>query len=109
MAIWMLEQRITCPQCNTRLEEWDPEKGGDINAYYPQTFIDPGCKVIHDAYDAERENSKDADGVPHMNGVRVRLVPKEVRMREVAERRRKKMKEEGKEIERRNIPFYPFR
>lgn len=63
---------------------------------------------MHDAYDAERENRKDADGHANMNGVRVKLIPKEIRQREVMAKRRKKMEKEGTLPERRHIPFYYF-
>lgn len=107
---WIWEKAVTCSECGTRYEEWDPELGGDIFAYYPETYLDPGCKVIHDAYDAEKENRKDQDGHSNMNGVKVKLVSKETRMKEVAQRREKAKKESGEweGKERQRIPFYPF-
>lgn len=63
---------------------------------------------MRDAYDAEYENRKDQDGKADMNGVRVRLVPREQRMKQVAARRRKVMEERGEIPERRYVPFYPF-
>lgn len=71
-------------------------------------YLDPGCKLIRDAYDAEYENRKDQDGHADMNGVKVKLVPKEQRMKEVAMRRKKAMADRGELPERRHIPFYPF-
>jgi hypothetical protein len=64
---------------------------------------------MEDAYDAARENaSKDEDGVPKMNGVRIRLVPRETAQRVAAERRRKELEEKGLTPPRYNLPFYPF-
>lgn len=63
---------------------------------------------MRDAYDAEYENRKDGDGKADMNGVKVKLVSKEQRQKEVAMRRKKAMADRGELPERRHIPFYPF-
>lgn len=109
MITWVLEQRLTCEKCGTRHDEWDPEKGGDLHAYYAQTFTDFGCKVVEDAYDAARKNSlKDRDGVPMMNGVRVRLVRKETIEREADFNRTKALKEAGALPITHSLSFYPY-
>lgn len=110
----MIEQGLKCPECGTRHDEWDPKLGGDIHAYYPESFLDLGCKVREDAYDAIRENAKSADGkMGNINGMKVRLVP-----RDVHERRQKALRAarskgaSGTEEEtlqfRPLIPFVPF-
>lgn len=107
---WVLEKRHICKECGTRHEEWDPDQGGDLHAYYAVTWTDLGCKAQMDAIDAARENSKDADGkMGNLNGLKVRLIPKEQRQRESEKARIKRAKELGKlPEERQHIPFMPF-
>lgn len=74
----MTEQRISCPDCGTRLEEWDPEQGGDRFAYYAKAYKCPGCRAIHTAYDAEIENAKThKNDHPYMPYLKVRLEPRD--------------------------------
>lgn len=44
-AIWTyLRERQTCPDCGTRPEEWDPDKGGDRAAYRAVVRTCRGCQ-----------------------------------------------------------------
>lgn len=61
-------QRATCSGCGTRIEEWDPKRGGDRSAYVGQHHQCPGCEAL----EQEREHNV-SDG---LKGVRVYLVPK---------------------------------
>lgn len=36
-----------CPQCGTREDEWDPDLGGDPEAYIASTRKCFGCEEIH--------------------------------------------------------------
>ena len=87
--MWMIEQKLTCT-CGTRLEEWDPKKGGNRRAYIPQVFTCPGCAGSADALEAASKNAK-ASGGNH--GVKVRLLPEyivkyQVKSRSPEERQR---------------------
>jgi hypothetical protein len=67
---WAEWQRTVCPDCRTRLAEWDPDRGGDRNAYVTDTLRCPGCELI------EQERNQ----VPHDrsgHGVKVQLMPRE--------------------------------
>lgn len=35
-----------CPDCRTRLDEWDPATGGHQHAYVTDTVRCPGCELI---------------------------------------------------------------
>jgi hypothetical protein len=44
---WLIHDRLTCEQCGTRPDEWDPEQGGSRDAY--RWKVDdqcPGCAVL---------------------------------------------------------------
>lgn len=68
----MVEKRTHCGDCGTRLEESDPKKGGDRDAYYAQVYICPVCKKIGDAYDATADNNRKS-GIS-TNGIKVRII-----------------------------------
>ena len=55
-----------CGECGTALDEWDPKKGGDINAYYAEPYICPGCKSLQDALVAAKDQH-------NPSGVKVRF------------------------------------
>jgi len=62
-------QRLTCPDCGTRGEEWDEDAGGDRWAYVGTTSRCPGCELI----------AHERDHVPegqHGYGVKVGLLPR---------------------------------
>jgi hypothetical protein len=40
---WVIEQALKCADCGTKLEEWDPKRGGHRQAYAVKEFICPGC------------------------------------------------------------------
>ncbi len=40
---WQSLQARACPSCRTRPEEWDPEAGGDRNAWEVEETYCPGC------------------------------------------------------------------
>lgn len=42
---WQEMDRLTCRGCGTRPEEWNPNKGGDRNAYVAEVQVCPGCEV----------------------------------------------------------------
>jgi hypothetical protein len=70
---WMVEDRITCSQCGTREEEWDPSQGGDRVAYVPVAHTCQGCARIEQAYEdshAEARRNK-----TKYYGRRFRLMP----------------------------------
>jgi hypothetical protein len=73
---WMLEQRLACNNCGTRLEEWDENKGGDRFAYYAKAYACPGCRAIHYKHEAEIENAKkDKNDHPYLPYLKIRLEP----------------------------------
>lgn len=41
---WTIEQSLMCSDCRTRLDEWDPKKGGHRQAYATATYMCPGCQ-----------------------------------------------------------------
>jgi flavoprotein len=43
--MWHIRQKETCPNCNTREREWNPEMGGDRQAYGVETYRCRGCEV----------------------------------------------------------------
>lgn len=48
--------------CGTRREEWDPEAGGDRNAYVAMTDTCPGCQVRGDLEHDLRERDMAMSG-----------------------------------------------
>lgn len=42
---WQIRQSETCRSCGTRPEEWDPNRGGDYNAYEPDVATCRGCEL----------------------------------------------------------------
>lgn len=65
---WRAWQRAACGECGTRLEDWDPEHGGDRNAYVADTVRCPGCERI------AQERDLVPDGRPGY-GVKIALLP----------------------------------
>lgn len=66
---WAEWQRVVCPDCHTRLEEWDRERGGDPHAYVTDTLRCPGCELI----EQERDHvPQDRSGY----GVKIQLLPR---------------------------------
>lgn len=41
---YRIRKAETCPNCGTRPDEWNPDKGGHRHAYLPTIEIDPGCE-----------------------------------------------------------------
>ncbi|MFE2179049.1 hypothetical protein [Streptomyces sp. NPDC059455] len=66
---WAERQRAVCPECHTRLEEWDRKRGGDPHAYVTDTLRCPGCELI----EQERDHvPTDRSGY----GVKIQLLPR---------------------------------
>lgn len=66
---WTEWQRAVCPECHTRLEEWDRKRGGDPHAYVTDTLRCPGCELI----EQERDHvPTDRSGY----GVKIQLLPR---------------------------------
>lgn len=61
--MWLVEQRIKCPSCGTRLDEWEENR----DAYYAEAIRCLGCEKI--AW--EGKAWEDSPGSLH--GLRVRL------------------------------------
>jgi hypothetical protein len=58
-----------CPDCRTRLDEWDTAKGGHQHAYVTDTVRCPGCELI----------AQERDLVPEGRagyGVKITLLPR---------------------------------
>lgn len=55
-------QAETCPQCNTRPEEWDPAVGGDRHAYAATVHICPGCQATGDMEHELRSRQDESSG-----------------------------------------------
>ncbi len=72
MIVWMIDQKLHCPDCGTRQEEWDPAKGGEFHAYHISRYQCLMCKNIEEAYEDERKKSS-KKRIP--SGFKVRLVP----------------------------------
>ena len=70
---WMVEERITCSQCGTREDEWDPTRGGDRVAYVPVAHTCEGCARIEQAY--EDANAEARKNKKRLYGRRYRLMP----------------------------------
>ncbi|MFE3636102.1 TFIIB-type zinc ribbon-containing protein [Streptomyces sp. NPDC059168] len=67
---WAEWQRSVCPECHTRLEEWDHKRGGDPHAYVTDTLRCPGCELI----EQERDHvPQDRSGY----GVKIQLLPRD--------------------------------
>ncbi|WP_425834191.1 hypothetical protein [Streptomyces fractus] len=58
-----------CPECHTRLAEWDRERGGDPHAYVTSTLRCPGCELI----ETERDHVPQG---PSGYGVKIQLRPR---------------------------------
>lgn len=65
---WVIEKGAACPDCGTRLEEWDPKKGGHRQAYAAVTFRCPGCMQSEAVW-------TDIHKQDHHEGIKVRLEP----------------------------------
>lgn len=53
-AIWfMVREAETCPSCGTREVEWDPEQGGNRQAYGAEIRRCRGCEVKQAAEESE--------------------------------------------------------
>lgn len=63
--------KTVCPQCGTRVEEWDEELGGDEDAYRATTHRCIGCQLIAD----KQKQVPDGD---EGHGVKVGLIPTSV-------------------------------
>ncbi len=72
MIVWMMDEKLKCPDCGTRQDEWDPKHGGVLHAYHISRFTCINCKNIQDTYDDVRKQNR-KKGVP--NGFKVRLIP----------------------------------
>ena len=77
-------ERAVCPGCGTRMEEWDPEQGGDRFAYAADVHTCPGCQTRGDL---EHELS---ERDVQVSGRHVVLIPRTVaeEQRREADRRR---------------------
>jgi len=72
--VWLTEQRIKCPDCGTREDEWNPSLGGDLHAYHPYSYTCINCKNIEDAYaDGRLKSGKRKGQLPP--GFKIRLMP----------------------------------
>ncbi|MFG2956362.1 hypothetical protein ACGF5O_21895 [Streptomyces sp. NPDC048291] len=66
---WQQWQRAVCPDCRTRLDEWDQAVGGHRHAYVTDTVRCPGCELI----------AQERDQVPEGRagyGIKVTLLPR---------------------------------
>lgn len=98
--MWMLEKFLACKDCGTRLEEYDPKKGGSRQAHIARVFTCPGCARAGDALDAAQKSAK-PHGAGAIAGLKVKLVPKwlvdyEAKNRTEADRER--MREREREV-----------
>lgn len=71
-------QRLVCPQCGTREEEWDEDAGGDDEAYVAVTVRCRGCQDI-----ADKQAEVPTSG-SQAHGVKVALVPASVHAAQTA-------------------------
>lgn len=55
---WHLYELERCPSCGTHPHQWDPEQGGDLNAYEPGLKHCRGCEVSAQADDKHEEHRK---------------------------------------------------
>jgi hypothetical protein len=75
----LVEKRISCHNCGTRLEEWDPKKGGHLQAYVAEAYFCPGCGQIGRVHESAIKEVRRSKG-PEM-AVKVRLVDRDTHMR----------------------------
>lgn len=65
-AIWyMVRKAETCPSCGTRENEWDPEQGGNRQAYGTDICRCRGCEV--------KQMAEESDAAKVGRGVYVKL------------------------------------
>lgn len=73
-AVWhLLWKRRTCPSCGTHPDEWDPEKGGDPNAYAVGEHYCEGCHRLQVGQDAADKRAE--KGEKPLKGTSLRLQP----------------------------------
>lgn len=92
----MVEKRISCHNCGTRLEEWDPKKGGHLQAYVAETYFCPGCGAIGRVYESAIKEVQRSKGP--VQAVKVRLVDRETYTRQkaiAAEEQRRRVENRG--------------
>lgn len=72
---WAELDRVVCGRCGTEHADWDPEQGGDAEAFVPMRITDQGCYLL----DAAQANlADDAKETPDaMFGARFVLVRRE--------------------------------
>ena len=56
--VWQ-QRRRTTHRCGTHPDEWDPDKGGNPDAYHAATLLCPGCQRIEEEQ-AELDKKKGA-------------------------------------------------
>lgn len=91
-----MEQRLV-HHCGTRLEEWNPDAGGDPHAYVAEIWVCPACKMKQDMLDSFRRDNKGRDGAS--NGVEVRLIPRRSYQARIALQRSQLQKKRDEELE----------
>jgi hypothetical protein len=70
----LIEKKLACPDCGTREDEWNPQKGGLLHAYHTERFTCRNCANIEGAYaDARFMDGKKKGQLPP--GLKIRLVP----------------------------------
>ena len=75
--VWLTEQRLKCPDCGTREDEWNPKMGGELAAYHVYTYQCMVCKSIEDAHkDARIKDGKRKGQLPP--GFKARLIPNHI-------------------------------
>ncbi len=55
---WVIYRRESCQSCGTRPEEWDPDRGGDPNAYEATATHCRGCEIRGRAEESLNQNKK---------------------------------------------------
>ncbi|MFD4397199.1 hypothetical protein [Kitasatospora sp. NPDC058478] len=80
-------QRLTCSQCGTRDEEWQPDQGGDCRAYEVSTTRCAGCAAI----ERRREELPEGLGAAGLN---LGLVPAEQYAAFIAQREEEKTRQQ---------------
>lgn len=80
-AIWhQIHKRQTCPSCGTHPDDWDPDKGGDLNAWVAGEHHCKGCQRLQVAQ--ERTDKRAERGDKPLKGTTITLQrPKEARSR----------------------------
>lgn len=66
---FMREKATICRDCGTRLDDWDPDKGGHRHAFVGDVQRCPGCELL----EQEQENVR--RDMTSMRGIKVRLKP----------------------------------